>query len=34
MGFMIRGFIWDIPVLIFAYVHFGGLMKGILKDDR
>ena len=24
MGFIIRGFIWDIPILIFAYVLFGG----------
>ena len=22
MGFIIRGFIWDIPILIFAYVLF------------
>ena len=25
MGFIIRGFIWDIPILIFAYVLFWGL---------
>ena len=25
MGFTIRGFIWDIPVLIVAYVLFSGL---------
>ena len=24
MGFIIRGFIWDIPILIFAYVLFWG----------
>ena len=24
LGFIIRGFIWDIPVLIFAYVLFWG----------
>ena len=24
MGIFIRGFIWDIPVLIFAYVLFWG----------
>ena len=24
MGFIIRGSIWDIPILIFAYVLFGG----------
>ena len=24
MGFMIRGFIWDIPILTFAYVLFLG----------
>ena len=31
MGFSIRGFIWDIPILIFAYVHFGVLGKGLLE---
>ena len=24
MGFIIRGFIWDIPILMFAYVLFLG----------
>ena len=24
LGFIIRGFVWDIPILIFAYVLFGG----------
>ena len=24
LGFIMRGFIWDIPILIFAYVLFGG----------
>ena len=24
MGFIIRGFIWDIPILVFAYVLFWG----------
>ena len=24
MTFIIKGFIWDIPILIFAYVLFGG----------
>ena len=24
MGFIKRGFIWDIPILMFAYVPFGG----------
>ena len=24
MGFIITGFIWDIPILIFAYVLFSG----------
>ena len=24
LGFFIRGFIWDIPILIFAYVVFWG----------
>ena len=24
MGFIRRGFIWDIPILIFAYVLFSG----------
>ena len=24
LGFFIRGFIWDIPILIFAYVVLGG----------
>ena len=24
MGFIIRGFIWDVPILIFAYVLFWG----------
>ena len=24
MGFIIRGVLWDIPILIFAYVPFGG----------
>ena len=24
MGFLLRGFIWDIPILIFAYVLFWG----------
>ena len=24
MGFIIRGFIWDIPILIVAYVLFWG----------
>ena len=24
MGFIIRGFVWDIPILIFAYVLFSG----------
>ena len=24
-GFIITGFIWDIPILIFAYVLFGAL---------
>ena len=28
MGFIIRGFTWDIPVLIFAYVLFGALETG------
>ena len=27
MGFIIRGFIWDIPILIFAYVLFWGPNK-------
>ena len=27
MGFIIRGFIWDIPILIFAYVLFCGPIK-------
>ena len=27
MGFSIRGFIWDIPILIFAYVLFWGPNK-------
>ena len=27
MGFIIRGFIWDIPILIFVYVRFGALSK-------
>ena len=31
MGFSIRGFIWDIPILIFAYVPFGVLGKGLLE---
>ena len=31
LGFMIRGLIWDIPVLIFAYVLFGALLKGSLE---
>ena len=39
MGFIIRGFIWDIPTLIFAYVLFWGpsglgsltgFLKGVL----
>ena len=25
LGFIITGFIWDIPILIFAYVLFGAL---------
>ena len=25
LGFIIGGFIWDIPILSFAYVHFRGL---------
>ena len=28
MGFIIRGFIWDIPSLIFAYVRFWGPIQG------
>ena len=24
LGFIVRGFIWDIPILIFAYVLFLG----------
>ena len=31
MGFIIRGLIWDIPILIFAYVLFWGPTKGCLK---
>ena len=27
-GFFIRGFIWDIPILIFAYVLFWGPSLG------
>ena len=27
MGFIIRGFIWDIPILIFAYVLFCGPIR-------
>ena len=27
LAFLLRGFIWDIPSLIFAYVLFGGLNK-------
>ena len=27
LGFIIRGFIWDIPILIFAYVLFWGPNK-------
>ena len=28
MGFIRRGFIWDIPILIFAYVLFSGHISG------
>ena len=28
-GFIIRGFIWDIPILIFAYVLFWGGPKSV-----
>ena len=28
LGFMIRGFIWDIPILVFAYVVFLGPSLG------
>ena len=33
MGFIIRGFIWDIPILIFAYVLFGGPKVSVVGDD-
>ena len=32
MGFITRGFICDIPILIFAYVLFWGPIKGTLAD--
>ena len=31
MGFIIRGFIWDIPILIFAFVLFWGPIIGLSK---
>ena len=31
MGFIIRGFIWDIPIRIFAYVLFWGPIQGSSK---
>ena len=31
MGFIIRWFIWDIPIRIFAYVIFSGPILGPLK---
>ena len=30
MGFIIRVFIWDIPILIFAYVLFSGPINSML----
>ena len=33
MGFIIRGFIWDIPILIFAYVLLGGPTIGLSPED-
>ena len=29
MGFIIRGFIWKIPILIFAYVFFWALIGAV-----
>ena len=30
MGFIVRGLIWDIPILIFAYVLFWGpIFRGL-----
>ena len=34
MGFIIRGFIWDIPILIFAYVLFWGPRKERMNPER
>ena len=31
MGFIILEFIWDIPVLIFAYVVFSGPIKRVFE---
>ena len=33
LGFIIRGFIWDIPILIFAYVLFWGPIHGFGVSD-
>ena len=34
MGLIIRGFIWDIPILIFAYVLFWGPGVGVQSLAR
>ena len=34
MGFIIRGFIWDIPILIFAYVLFWGPIIEALERPK
>ena len=32
MGFILRGYTWDIPILIFPYVLFSGTMFGVSGD--
>ena len=34
MGFIIRGFIWDIPILLFAYVLFRGPNLGLQSSAK
>ena len=34
MSFIVRGFIWDIPILIFAYVLFWGPTLGYRRGCR